>query len=108
MRELNIIGQDITSWGKDLKPESDLGGLLKGILKATKKIRRIRLVYTHPKHFSDSLIDVIAKSKRICKYIDLPIQYINDRILGLMNRGFAKNKTIVFIRMIRKRIPGCV
>lgn len=108
VQELNIIGQDITSWGKDLKPESDLAGLLKGILKATKKIRWIRLVYTHPKHFSDSLIDVIAQSKRICKYIDLPIQHINDRILGLMNRGITKKKTIGLIRKIRKRIPGCV
>jgi len=108
VRELNIIGQDITSWGKDLKPESDLAGLLKGILKVAKKIRWIRLVYTHPKHFSDSLIDVIAKSKRICKYIDLPIQHINDKILGLMNRGITKKKTIGLIRKIRKRIPGCV
>lgn len=108
VRELNIIGQDITSWGKDLKPEGDLANLLKGILKATKKIRWIRLVYTHPKHFSDSLINVIAKSKRICKYIDLPIQHINDRILGLMNRGITKKKTIGLIRKIRKIIPGCV
>jgi len=108
VRELNIIGQDITSWGKDLKPEGNLAGLLKGILKAAKKIRWIRLVYTHPKHFSDSLIDVIAKSKRVCKYIDLPIQHINDRILKLMNRGITKKKTIGLIRKIRKRIPGCV
>jgi len=108
VRELNIIGQDITSWGKDFELESDLASLLKGILKATKKIRWIRLVYTHPKHFSDSLIDVIAKSKRICKYIDLPIQHINDRILKLMNRGVSKKKTIELIGKIRKRIPGCV
>jgi len=108
VRELNIIGQDITSWGKDLKTKSDLAGLLKGILKATKKIRWIRLIYTHPKHFSDSLIDVIAKSKRICKYIDLPVQHINDRILKLMNRGITKEKTTGLIRKIRKRIPGCV
>ncbi len=107
VRELNIIGQDITSWGKDLKTKSDLASLLKGILKATKKIRWIRLIYTHPKHFSDSLIDVIAKNKRICKYIDLPIQHITDRILGLMNRGITKKKTIGLIRKIRKRIPGC-
>lgn len=108
VRELNIIGQDITSWGKDLKPESDLADLLKGILKATKRIEWIRLVYTHPKHFSDSLIEVIAKNKRICKYIDLPIQHINDRILKLMNRGITKKKTIDLIGKIRKEIPGCV
>lgn len=108
VRELNIIGQDITSWGKDLKPESDLTDLLKGILKATKRIEWIRLVYTHPKHFSDSLIEVIAKNKRICKYIDLPIQHINDRILKLMNRGITRKKIIDLIDKIRKEIPGCV
>ena len=108
VRELNVIGQDITSWGKDLKLKSDLASLLKGILKATKKIQWIRLVYAHPRHFSDSLIDVIAKSKRICKYIDLPIQHINDRILRLMNRRISKKKIIELIGKIRKRIPGCV
>ena len=108
VQELNIIGQDITSWGKDLKTKSDLASLLKGILKATKKIPWIRLVYTHPKHFSDSLIDVIAKNERICKYIDLPIQHINDRILRLMNRGITKKRIINLMGKIRKRIPGCV
>ncbi len=108
VRELNIIGQDITSWGKDLKPKSDLAALLKEILKATKRIRWIRLIYTHPRHFSDSLIELIAKEKRICKYIDLPIQHINDRILKLMNRGITRKGTIDLIGKIRKRIPGCV
>ena len=108
VRELNIIGQDITSWGKDLKTKDDLASLLKEILKATKEIKWIRLIYTHPKHFNDSLIDIIAKDKRICKYIDLPIQHINDRILKLMNRGTSKKKIIDLIKKIRKRIPNCV
>ena len=108
VRELNIIGQDITSWGKDLKSEGSLADLLKGILKATKGIEWIRLIYTHPKNFSDSLIEVVAKNKRICKYIDLPIQHINDRILKLMNRGITKKNIISLISKIRKRIPDCV
>ncbi|MCK4912732.1 MAG: 30S ribosomal protein S12 methylthiotransferase RimO [Candidatus Omnitrophica bacterium] len=108
VRELNIIGQDITSWGKDLKGKEDLASLLKGILRATKEIKWIRLIYTHPKHFNDSLINIIAKEGRICKYIDLPIQHINDRILKLMNRGIAKKEIIDLIDKIRKRIPGCV
>jgi len=108
VRELNIIGQDITSWGKDLKTKDDLASLLKEILKVTKEIKWIRLIYTHPKHFNDSLIDIIAKDKRICKYIDLPIQHINDRILKLMNRGTSKKRIIDLIKKIRKRIPNCV
>jgi len=108
VRELNIIGQDITSWGKDINTEDDLSSLLKGILKETKEIKWIRLIYTHPKHFNDSLIDLIAKNERVCKYIDLPIQHINDRILKLMNRGTTKKKIIGLINKIRKKIPGCV
>ena len=107
VKELNVIGQDITGWGKDLKPRGDLVTLLKEILKVTKSIRWVRLIYTHPKHFSDSLIELIAGEERICKYIDLPIQHINDRILKLMNRGITKKKTIDLIRKIRKKIPGC-
>ncbi|MFH1519884.1 MAG: MiaB/RimO family radical SAM methylthiotransferase [Candidatus Omnitrophota bacterium] len=106
--ELNIIGQDITSWGKDFKPKGDLTELLREVLKVTKNIRWIRLIYTHPKHFTNSLIELIAGEERICKYIDLPIQHINDRILKLMNRGITRKQTIDLVRRIRKGIPDCV
>ena len=106
--ELNVIGQDITSWGRDFKNKENLTGLLKKILKEAKNIRWIRLIYTHPKHFDDSLIELIAKEKKICKYIDLPIQHINDRILKLMNRGITKREIIALIKKIRKKIPNCV
>ena len=108
VKELNIIGQDITSWGKDLQPKQYLTTLVKRILDETKRIRWIRLIYTHPRNFSDSLIELIAKEKRICKYIDLPIQHINDRILKLMNRKITKRQIITLIKKIRKMIPDCV
>lgn len=107
-KELNIIGQDITSWGKDLRTGDNLTDLLKSILRATTNIRWLRLIYTHPRNFSDSLIELIAKEKRICKYIDLPIQHINDRILKLMNRGITRKEIESLIRKIRKKIPGCI
>lgn len=108
LKELNIIGQDITSWGKDLKPKRDLAGLLKQILKTAKNIKWFRLIYTHPRHFSDSLINLIAGESRICKYIDLPIQHINDKILKAMNRRPSKKAIEALIRKIRKKIPGVV
>lgn len=108
VKELNIIGQDITSWGMDLKSKGDLSVLLKEILRAVKGVKRIRLIYTHPRHFSDSLIELIAKEERICKYIDLPIQHINDRILKLMNRGITGKEIKELIKKIRRKIPGCV
>lgn len=108
IKELNIIGQDITSWGKDLKNSEDISSLLKAILKETKNIEWIRLIYTHPRHITDSLLDLVAKEKRICNYLDLPIQHINDRILKLMNRGVTKRDIMSLIKKIRKRIPDCV
>ena len=108
IKELNIIGQDITSWGRDLKPKQDLTVLLKKILSTAKSINWIRLIYTHPRNFSDSLIGLIAKSKKACKYIDLPIQHINDRILKVMNRRISRKDIEVLIRKLRERIPGCV
>jgi len=106
IKEMNIIGQDITSWGKDLYKNKDLAYLVAKILKET-NIPWIRLLYTHPKNFTDSLIEVIAGNERICRYIDLPIQHINNRLLKLMNRGTRKREILRLIEKIRTRIPGC-
>ncbi|MFA6282381.1 MAG: MiaB/RimO family radical SAM methylthiotransferase [Candidatus Omnitrophota bacterium] len=108
IKELNIIGQDITSWGKDLKTKEDLSLLIKAILKNTKNIRWIRLLYTHPRNLDSKLIDLIANEERICKYIDLPIQHINNRILKAMNRNITKKETVDLINKIRKMITDCV
>ncbi len=102
-KELNIIAQDVTSWGKDMYKNINLSFLLKKILKKTKNIRWFRIIYTHPRHFSDNLIDLIANEERMCKYVDLPIQHINDRILKMMNRHTTKDEIIELIKKIRKR-----
>jgi len=107
IKELNLIGQDITSWGKDLKRKSGLAGLLKKILKLSGKINWIRLNYTHPGHLNDELLELIAGSQKICKYIDLPIQHINDKILKAMNRKTSGRQIKDLIFKIRKMIPDC-
>lgn len=107
VREINIIGQDITSWGKDLTPPQSLTYLLKGILEEASNIKWVRLLYTHPAALEDSLIDLIASQDRICKYIDLPIQHINDRILKSMNRKVTAKGIVGLVEKIRKRIPSC-
>ncbi len=107
VKELNVIGQDITSWGKDFKKPKDLTYLLKRILKETKKIDWIRLIYTHPEHLTDEFIELIAKEERICDYIDLPIQHINRRILKLMGRRPSAQSISSLLDKIRKKIPGC-
>ncbi|MDD4294879.1 MAG: MiaB/RimO family radical SAM methylthiotransferase [Candidatus Omnitrophica bacterium] len=108
VKELNIIGQDITSWGRDLNTKDTIAELLEDILKVIKKIEWVRLLYLHPDHLTEKLLDVIASDKRVCKYIDLPIQHINNRILKLMNRRRKKEDIIKLIALIRKKLPGCV
>ena len=103
--ELNIIGQDITGFGIDLKGKTDLSSILKKIVKAAKHIGWFRLLYLYPSRVDDSLLKVIKEEPRVCKYIDLPIQHINDRILKLMNRGTTKKEIIALINKIRKTIP---
>ncbi|PIQ90848.1 MAG: 30S ribosomal protein S12 methylthiotransferase RimO [Candidatus Omnitrophica bacterium CG11_big_fil_rev_8_21_14_0_20_41_12] len=104
--ELNIIGQDITGFGVDSSGKSKLAVLLKKIIKNSPDISWIRLLYLHPERITEELLELIAKNKRVCKYIDLPIQHINNRILKLMNRRFSKEQIIALIKKIRSVIPG--
>ncbi len=104
--ELNIIGQDITGYGMDRKRKSGLAGLLKKIVDNSPDIGWLRLLYLNPERISDGLLELIKSEKRICKYIDLPIQHINNRILRLMKRKITGEEIISLIKKIRKAIPG--
>ncbi|MDO8662025.1 MAG: MiaB/RimO family radical SAM methylthiotransferase [Candidatus Omnitrophota bacterium] len=104
--ELNIIGQDITGYGLDLGGKTDLASLISRIVKIAKDIHWIRLLYLHPGRITDGLLTVIKNEPKICKYIDLPVQHINDRMLKLMNRKTVKKEIMKVIERIRKAIPG--
>lgn len=104
--ELNIIGQDITGYGRDLKGAMDLTGLLRKISRRAASIHWLRLLYLYPSRISDELIELIRQDERICKYIDLPLQHVNGRILTLMNRRTTKAGILKLIEKIRRRIPG--
>ena len=104
-REINIIGQDITAYGWDLYREFRLTHLLKSILKSLKNKKWIRLLYLSPERVSKELLQLIADNPAIVKYIDLPIQHINNRILKSMKRGIDKSKILKLIERIRKMIP---
>lgn len=104
--ELNIIGQDTSSYGLDLYGERKLPELLKRILKATKNISWIRLLYLCPEFkLIDKLLDLMQDDPRVCRYIDLPIQHINARILKLMHRATTKSGIIRIIDRIREKLP---
>jgi ribosomal protein S12 methylthiotransferase len=104
--ELNIIGQDITGYGADLYKDYGLPELLKDIIRNLGDINWIRLLYLYPARISDELLDLISSEKRICKYIDLPIQHINGRILKLMRRHTTKKDILKLLKKIRKKIPN--
>lgn len=105
LSELNIIGQDITGYGKDLYSSFKLAELLEQIIKRSSHIGWIRLLYLYPSRVTDKLLGIIASSAKICKYIDLPIQHINERLLKLMGRQTRKKEILRLIDKIRRRIP---
>lgn len=104
IREINLIGQDTTLYGIDRYGKVRLSELLKKLAKIMKN-GWIRLLYTHPAHYSDELINIISGENSICKYLDLPIQHIENRILKDMNRNTTKKEIICLIRKLRKKIP---
>ncbi|MDD2679991.1 MAG: MiaB/RimO family radical SAM methylthiotransferase [Candidatus Omnitrophica bacterium] len=105
LRELNIIGQDITGYGVDLKRKESLASLLSRVAKAAGEINWIRLLYLNPARISEELLKVVRDEPKICKYIDLPIQHINSRILKLMHRKISGPAIIRVIEKVRKVIP---
>ena len=103
VKEINLIAQDTTSYGKDVEGR-DLEGLLRRIVKV-RGIEWIRLLYLHPKGLKRSLIELIRDEEKICNYIDLPLQHIDDTILRSMNRGVDRRGIIELIETIRHIIP---
>lgn len=104
--ELNIVGQDITGYGMDLKSGVNLTKLLARVIKKARDIGRIRLLYLNPLRLNEDLLRLISEEKKICKYIDLPIQHINNRILKLMNRRISRDEIVNVIDRVRENIPG--
>ncbi len=108
LKEVNLVGQDTTLFGEDRCGRSMLPGLLKRLCDLDSGVDWIRIMYTHPAHYTDELIDTISSEEKICKYLDLPIQHINDAILKRMNRRTTKRQITDLIIKLRKRIPGLV
>jgi ribosomal protein S12 methylthiotransferase len=103
-KELVVIGQDITKFGCDYAGKTLLPQLLGGI----REIKWIRLLYTYPSTLTDEMIRTVASSKKICRYIDLPLQHISDKMLKAMRRGNTKKQTVELVQKLRVMIPGVV
>jgi len=105
VRELNLIAQDTTRYGTDLYGEPHLTELLDR-LRHIDGLRWIRLLYTHPAHYTEDLIDLIAAQEKICKYLDIPLQHICDDLLASMNRRITRQQIVDLLEKLRVRIPG--
>lgn len=105
-RELIVVAQDITRYGTDLTGKRLLPQLLNELCKLP--FHWIRLHYLYPDEFTDELIDVITSQPRIVKYLDIPIQHANDKLLKSMNRRGTKAELEALFTKLRARIPGLV
>jgi ribosomal protein S12 methylthiotransferase len=107
VRELNLVAQDLTEYGMEWKYRENLEKLLPELCKID-GIDWIRLHYVYPDEFSDELVAIIAREKKIVKYLDMPIQHTNDRVLKSMNRRLTKTKLFDLVAKLRAKIPGIV
>lgn len=105
--ELNVIAQDTTNYGRDLKIKNGLSELVKELEKIA-GLAWIRLMYLYPARITDRLIETVAESKKIVHYLDIPIQHINDKILKDMHRPDTKEQIFSLIETLRKKIPDAV
>lgn len=104
VKEIIIIAQDTCNYGKDLYGKVRLVDLLKEIAKI-EQIEWIRLQYSYPNDFNDELIEFLATEPKMCKYIDMPLQHINNRLLSSMNRKITGEEIRTLINKIREKIP---
>jgi ribosomal protein S12 methylthiotransferase len=105
VKEINLIAQDTTNYGRDLYGKPRLAELLKELCKID-GIQWIRTLYSYPRFFTDELIDVIASEPKIAKYVDLPLQHAHDAILRRMHRADTRESIEKLLEKIRERIPG--
>jgi ribosomal protein S12 methylthiotransferase len=104
--ELNLIGQDTTSYGTDIGYAAGLSGLLKTLDREMKDVRWLRLMYAYPSCFTDEMIKTIAESQKVVKYIDMPLQHINDDVLTRMRRRVTRKEIETLLAKLRKWVPG--
>ena len=107
VKELIVIAQDITRYGTDLYGKRSLAALCRELAKI-EGVEWIRLHYLYPDQFDDELIDELASNDKIVKYLDIPIQHINDGILKAMNRRGTGGEIRALFKTLRERIPGLV
>ncbi|MGB9629510.1 MAG: 30S ribosomal protein S12 methylthiotransferase RimO [Thermodesulfobacteriota bacterium] len=107
IQELILIAQDTTAYGRDLRDGTNLEKLLKGLIRI-EGLRWIRVLYSYPKaeYFTDGLLGLFSKEEKICPYLDLPIQHIDDQILKRMGRRTKERDIRFLIQKVRAAVPS--
>lgn len=105
VKELILVAQDVSRYGRDFRDGTNLSSLLRELVKVD-GIEWIRLHYLYPDEITDELIDLIAREKKIVRYLDIPIQHVNDAILKAMRRRETKASITELFDKLRARIPG--
>lgn len=105
VREINIVSQDSTAYGRDLKDGTDLGGLLRALAKI-EDLDWIRLHYAYPIGLPESLLRAIADEPRVASYLDMPLQHASGPMLKAMRRGITRDGQERILSRVRKFVPG--
>ena len=105
--ELILIAQDTTFYGLDLYGRRALASLLER-LSAIDGVERLRIHYSYPTDFPDDVLEQMAHNPKVCKYLDIPLQHISDRVLDNMHRHIDSARTRALINKLREKVPGVV
>ena len=105
--EIILIAQDLGDFGKETREKKGLEELLKAISLEERPFW-LRLLYLYPDEITDELIDILAKDRRICRYLDMPIQHIHDDMLQAMRRKTSKEQIVSILQKLRSRLPDIV
>ncbi len=106
--EVNLVAQDLTAFGRDLNPRTDLAALLRAVQAAKSGPEWVRLLYLNPGLMTDELLEVVTGSSRILPYLDIPLQHSEPRLIRAMNRRPPGEKTLAWLQEVRKKVPGAV
>ena len=105
-KKITLLGQNVNSYGNDLADGTNFAGLLREICKLEGDFK-VSFMTSHPKDLTDEVIDVVAGEEKIEKYIHLPAQSGNNRVLKMMNRKYTREKYLSIIEKIREKLPNC-
>ncbi|HBG73390.1 MAG TPA: 30S ribosomal protein S12 methylthiotransferase RimO [Deltaproteobacteria bacterium] len=104
-RELNLIGQDITAYGRDRGERGGLVSLVRSLC-AVRGVRWVRLLYLYPARVDDAIVDLLRSEEKVCRYLDIPVQHVDEGILRRMGRTYGPDDIHRMLDRLRAGVPG--